>query len=192
MSALPLNKIIRFLLIAAGLIIVLSVLWNFVDSDYSTFLGKIASALAPAEYKVETHEGTIYFTRQYFIMDVGGKPTHVAVPKNYPSDASIVASAIQFGLLLTVALVAATPGLGWRRRILFSLIAASVTFTLQVLSVVVMAKTFNTIFFVIVSDVFPPLLWAFFFFRYWNRNSSAKEKQPVIAPVQPPKKHTGK
>jgi hypothetical protein len=192
MSALPLSKIIRFLLIAAGLIIVLSVLWNFVDSDYSNFLGKIASALAPAEYKVEQRGGTIYFTRQYFVMDVGGKPTHVSVPQNYPPDASIVASAIQFGLLLTVALVAATPGLTWRRRILFSLAAAAITFILQVLSVVIMAKTFNTIFFVIVSDVFPPLLWAFFFFRYWIRNPLNKEKAPVIVPVQPSKKHTGK
>jgi len=167
MSAPPLSKIIRFLLIAAGLIIVLSVLWTFVDSGYSAFLGKIASGLAPAEFKVDQREGTIYFTRQYFIMNVAGKPTHVPVPSNYPADASIVASAIQFGLLLSVALVAATPGLTWRRRILFSSLAAAITFGLQILSVVIMAKTFNAFLFVVVSDLFPPLLWAVFSFRYW-------------------------
>jgi hypothetical protein len=167
MSAPPLSKIIRFLLIAAGLIIVLSVIWNFVDSKYSDFMGKIASGLVSAEYKVEQKQGTIYFNRQYFVVDVQGKPTHVAVPKGYPPDASIVASAIQFGLLLTIALVAATPGLNWRRRLLFSIIAAAVTFILQLLSVVIMAKTFNSLLFVIVSDLFPPILWAIFSFKYW-------------------------
>jgi hypothetical protein len=167
MSVPPLSKILRFLLIAAGLIIVLSVLWNFVDSAYSEFLGKIAGNLVADEYKVEQREGTIYFTRQYFIVDNGGMPTKVAVPPNYPYQDSIVAAAIQFGLLLTIALVAATPGLGWRRRITFCALAVVATFALQVLSVVIMAKTFNSLLFIIVSDVFPPLLWAGFSFRYW-------------------------
>jgi hypothetical protein len=182
MSAPPLSRIIRFLLIAAGLIIVLSVLWTLVDSGYSAFLGKIASSAVPAEFKVDQREGTIYFTRQYFIVNEGGKPTQVAVPDNYPADVSLVASAIQFGLLLTVALVAATPGLGWRRRFLFSGLAAAVTFTLQVLSVFVMAKTFNSVFFVVVSDLFPPLLWAVFSFRYWfvsHTNSLPAKKHPA-------------
>jgi hypothetical protein len=167
MSATPLSKIIRFLLITAGLIVVLSVLWTFVDSAYSDFLGNIAAKLVPGEFKVEQREGTIFFTRQYFMMDVGGKPTPVSVPANYPAENAIVASAIQFGLLLTVALVAATPGLSWRRRFLFCGIAALATFMLQVLSVIIMAKTFNSLFFVIVSDVFPPIIWAFYSLRYW-------------------------
>jgi hypothetical protein len=167
MSVPPLSKILRFLLVAAGLIIVLSVLWNFVDSAYSDFLGKIASSQVSDEYKVEQREGTIYFTRQYFIVDVGGVPTKVATPSNYPYQDTIVAAAIQFGLLLTIALVAATPGISWRRRILFSGLTAAATFVLQILSVVIMAKTFNSLLFVIVSDVFPPLLWAFYSFRYW-------------------------
>lgn len=184
MSAPPLSKIIRFLLIAAGLIIALSVLWNFVDSGYSTFLGKIASGLAPAEFKVDQKQGTIYFTRQYFIVNVQGQPTHVAVPQNYPPDADIVASAIQFGLLLTVALVAATPGLSWRRRVLFTLAAAGVTFLLQILSVVIMALTFNSILFVVVSDLFPPLLWAVFSFRYWFPKTGP-QLQPSAGPRKP-------
>jgi hypothetical protein len=184
MSVPPLSKIIRFLLIAAGLIIVLSALWTFVDSGYSAFLGKIASNLAPAEFKVDQRGGTIYFTRQYFIINVGGKPTQVAVPANYPPQASIVASAIQFGLLLTIALVAATPGLAWRRRFLFSAIAAAVTFLLQVLSVMVMAKTLNSLFFVVVSDLFPALLWAIFSFRYWFFPQNAVQTSPdAVQPV---------
>jgi hypothetical protein len=167
MSAPPLSKIIRFLLITAGLIIVLSVVWTFIDSAYSGFLGNIAASLAPPDFKVEQREGAIYFTRQYIIIDVGGKPAQAPLPPNYPAQDTIMASAIQFGLLLTIALVAATPGLSWRRRIAFSGLAAVVTFTLQVLSVIIMAKTFNSLFFVIVSDLFPPLLWALFSFRYW-------------------------
>jgi hypothetical protein len=167
MSTFPLSKIIRFLLITAGLIIILSVLWTFIDSAYSEFLGKIASGMVSPDFKVEQREGAIYFIQKYIIMDVGGKPTQVALPENYPAQDMIVASAIQFGLLLTIALVAATPGLSWRRRFLFSGIAALVTFALQVLSVIIMAKTFNSLFFVIVSDLFPPIIWAFYSFKYW-------------------------
>jgi hypothetical protein len=171
------------LLIAAALIIVLSVLWNFVDSGYSSFLGKIASGLAPAEFKVDQKEGTISFTRQYFIMDVQGKPTQVPVPRNYPAEANIVASAIQFGLLLTVALVAATPGLAWKRRLLFTLAAAALTFLLQVLSVVIMALTLNSLLFVIVSDLFPPLLWALFSFKYWIKPPPPVQALPDSSPA---------
>lgn len=183
MSAPPLSKIVRFMLIAAGLIIVLSALWNFVDSGYSEFLGKIASSFVRPEFKVEQSGGTIYFTRQYFIFNVEGKATQVPVPENYPPGASIVASAIQFGLLLTVALVAATPGLSWRRRFLFSAIAVVVTFILQILSVIVMAKTLNSLFFVIVSDVFPPLLWAVFSIRYFFIPQASVQPQSGSHPV---------
>jgi hypothetical protein len=181
MSAPPLSKIIRFLLIAAGLIIILSVAWNFIDEGYTTFLGNIASKLVPADYKVEQREGTLYFTRQYFVVDVGGKPTQVSVPANYPPDYYLVASAIQFGLLLAIALVAATPGITWTRRILYSMVTALVTFTLQVLSIVIMGLTFNSVLFLIVSDLFPPLLWAIFSFRYWlfpNKSVAVRHPGP--------------
>lgn len=160
MSAPPLSKIIRFLLIAAGLIIVLSVLWTFVDAAYSNFLTWIAKSVVSQGVIVKQSAGTIDFIHRvpYTIQGIRG---FLEVTD------SINASAIQFGLLLTIALVAATPGLSWRRRFLFSAIAAAVTFILQVLSVVIMAKTFNSLFFVIVSDLFPPLLWAVFSFRYW-------------------------
>ena len=167
MSAPPLSKLIRFLLLAAGLIILLSVLWSFIDSAYSNFLGQIAQGLVSGEFKVEQTGGTIYFTRQYWVVNVGGSSTRLLVPENYPPDAWIVTSAIQFGILLTIALVAATPGLTLRRRFLFTAIAATATFALQIIAVVVMTKTFSSIFFVVVSDLFPPLLWALFSFRYW-------------------------
>lgn len=152
MSAQPLSKLIRFLLVAAGLIIVLSVVWSFVDSAYSNFLTDVARNVVSKGVLLEQREGTIYFSRVFLNVKVTDW---------------IDASAIQFGLLLTVALVAATPGLALRRRFLYTGIAAALTFALQILAVVVMAKTFSSIFFVIVSDVFPPLLWAMFSLRYW-------------------------
>jgi hypothetical protein len=182
MSAPPLSKLIRFLLIAAGLIIIFSVAWSFVDAGYSNFLGQIAGSLVSDEFKVEQTSGTIYFTRLYFPINIGGTITKLAVPSNYPPDAWIDASAIQFGLLLTIALMAATPGLKLRRRFILCAIAAAITFILQVLSVVIMAKTLNSLLFVIVSDVFPPILWAAFSFKYWFAG-------PVSAPcaqVEPP------
>jgi hypothetical protein len=100
-----------------------------------------------------------------------------------------VASAIQFGLLLTIALVAATPGLSWKRRLLFSVIAAAVTFLLQILSVVITSLTFNTLLFVVVSDLFPPLLWAFFSFRYWFKPQPALQTPPGTSQPLPKKSH---
>jgi hypothetical protein len=174
MSAPPLSKIIRFLLIVAGLIIVLSVIWSFVDAAYSTLLSNIAKGLVSEGVRVEEGVGTIYFYRILHIM--GGYQ-----PEEYWIDAS----AIQFGLLLTVSLVAATPGLRWKKRLLYTLMAAIITLALQILSVVIMARTFSRIFFIIVSDLFPPILWVIFSYRYWF-------SRPVAAQPQkegPAKKH---
>jgi hypothetical protein len=156
MSVPPLSKLIRFLLVAAGLIIIFSVAWTFVESYYSDFLTWVARNNVSAQTLVEQRGGTINFVHVIF-SDKGWMPV-----KDY-----LESSAIQFGLLLAVALVAATPGIKLWQRFLFSLIAVAITFILQVLSIIIMAKTYNSLLFVIVSDVIPPILWAFFSFRYW-------------------------
>jgi hypothetical protein len=155
MSVPPLSRIVRFLLIAAGLIIVLSVVWSFIDSTYSNFLSWIARSVVSEGVTVQEKAGSIYFIHS--IRYMGG---------SLQVEDWIDAAAIQFGLLLTVALMAATPGLTLKRRGAFTGIAVAVTFVLQVLSVIVMAKTYNSLFFVIVSDVFPLVLWAVFSLRY--------------------------
>jgi hypothetical protein len=176
MSAPPLFKVIRFLLIAAGLIIVLSVIWSFIDSAYSDFLTKIATNTTSQGVTVQQRSGTITFIHREPYK--GG----------YLNERDwIDASAIQFGLLLTIALVAATPGLKIRQRILFSLAAAAITLVLQIFSVMIMARTFNSLFFVIVSDVVPPILWAVFSFKYWvTRPATAQNPPPK--PLAPAKK----
>ncbi len=177
MSAPPLSKILRFLLIAAGLIIVFSVVWTFIDSYYSEFLAWVARSNVSAQTLVDHRDGTIHFAHVMF-MDGAMKR----------DDYTLEASAIQFGLLLAVALVAATPGLKIWQRFLFSLIAVAVTFILQVLSIIIMARTFNSLLFVIVSDVVPPILWAVFSFRYWF----GKPLPATAEMVEPPKIQTKK
>jgi hypothetical protein len=177
MSVPPLSKLVRFLLIAAGLIIVFSVAWSFVDSAYSHFLSHIAGGLVSRGVTIQEYNGTITFLHREPYL--GGY---------FDEKDWIDASAIQFGLLLAIALVAATPGLKIQRRILFSLIAAAITFVLQIISVAIMARTFNSLFFVIVSDVFPPVLWAVFSFKYWFAVPAAAQNPPPVAPPQPQKK----
>jgi hypothetical protein len=155
MSAPPLSRVIRFLLIAAGLIIVLSVVWSFIDTAYSSFLSWIARGVVSEGVTVQERGGAIVFIHS--IKYMGG---------SLRMEDGIEAPAIQFGLLLTVALMAATPGLAVKRRFIFTGIAVVTTFVLQVLSVIVMAKTFNPFFFVIVSDLFPLVLWALFALKY--------------------------
>jgi hypothetical protein len=159
MSAPPLSKVLRFILIAAGIIIVLSVIWSFIDSAYSDFLATIARKVI---YKatVEQREGSLYFS--HYTRYMGGW---------LQINDTIHVSTIQFGLILTIALVAATPGLNLKRRFLYTGVAAMATFVLQIFSIIVMAKTFNSLFFLIVSDLFPPLLWAAFSLRYWLKKA---------------------
>lgn len=155
MRAPPLSRLIRFLLIAGGLIIVLSVLWSFVGSGYSDFLANLARGVVSAGVKVEQDAGTIYFNHSISYM--GG---------SLEVQDWVDTTAIQFGLILTIALVAATPGLGLKTRLAYTAIAAAACFVLQIIAVAVMAKTFNSLFFVVVSDLFPLLLWAVFSLRY--------------------------
>ncbi|MBN1188337.1 MAG: hypothetical protein JXA46_01155 [Dehalococcoidales bacterium] len=164
MSVPPLNKLLRFILIAAGLIIVFSVVWTFIDSYYSNFLAWVARNNISQQTLVEQTGGTIHFVHIEF-SNGGWKPVKD----------SLEASAIQFGLLLAVALVAATPGIKIRQRILFSLMAVAITFILQVLSIIIMARTYNNMFFIIVSDVIPPVLWALFSFKYWFGQSPVSQ-----------------
>jgi hypothetical protein len=184
MSTPPLSKLLRFLLIAAGIIILLSVIWSFIDSSYSNFLSWIAGGVVAKGVIVKQSDGTIAFVHHipYTIEGIRG---------SLEVTDSIVASAIQFGLLLTIALVAATPGLGLKRRFLFTGMAVVVAFILQILAVIVMAKTFNSLFFVIVSDLFPPLLWAAFSLRYWfpkSASSQALQGQSSSSSPRKPKK----
>ncbi len=181
MSAPPLSRVIRFLLIAAGLIIVLSVIWSFVDTTYSNFLSSIARGVVSQGVSVEQRQESIIFHRVVMRpVQIENKTIHVPIQVTDGIDAA----AIQFGLLLAVALMAATPGLTLKRRFSFTGIALAVTFVLQVLSVIVMAKTFNSLFFVIVSDLFPVVLWAVFALKYLfapsrPRPTGAGTKEPL-------------
>lgn len=160
MSALPSPRLLRFLLTTAGFVVLLSILWSFVDSGYSSILADVASSVAAKETTVEYEEGTISF------LHIERKRIDGLYLQRPVTD-SVDASAIQFGLILVVALVAATPGLRLRWRFLFIGIAAVLTFALQVVAIIVMARTFHTLFLVIGADLFPALIWALFSLRYW-------------------------
>jgi len=164
MSALPLSKILRFLLIAAGLIILLSVVWSFVDNAYCGFLTGIARGSVSEGVTVEQRGSSIYFTHlEYKTVKIGEK----SIVMSSEVKDWIDAVSIQFGMILVIALVAATPGMTLRRRVLYTLTGAVVAFVLQLISTVVMARTFSTVLFVIGSDLFPVLLWAIFCLKYW-------------------------
>jgi hypothetical protein len=166
MHAPPLSRLIRFLFIAAGLIIVLSVLWHFVGAGYSDFLANLARGVVSAGVTVEQSGGTITFSHSIPLM--GGY---------LPVTDWVDTAAIQFGLILTISLVAATPGMGWQRRLAYLVSAAVISFVLQVISVLVMAKTFNSLFFVVVSDLFPLLLWALFALRYLFQQPPSQKRE---------------
>jgi hypothetical protein len=166
MSAPPLAKLIRFILITVGLIILLSVLWSFVDQSYSDFLTSVAKSAVSKSATVEGKAGTIYFLHS--IPYLGG---------SLQVTDWIDISAVEFGLVLVVALVAATPGLRLAQRFLYSGVAAVTVFVLHILAVVIMARTFSSIFFITVSDLVPPLLWALFSFRYWFPRKAPSESQ---------------
>ena len=179
MSKITLSKFIRFLAIAGGLIIALSFAWTLVESYYNDLMVKVADFSASPDVIVEAAKGTISFDH---IIPYRGGSLQVTD--------WIDVSAIQFGLILAVALVAATPGLSFKKRILYSIIALLLTFFLQFVAVIVAARTFSSILFVVVSDLLPPLIWAVFSFKYWfgkqktsNASTESHKQHPVKQPA---------
>ena len=85
-------------------------------------------------------------------------------------------SALHYGMLLVISLIAATPALGWRRRLMFIAIAILIMFLLHLSTILIIAKVSIsgvnplptiTLFITLGTALFPTLVWGILCYKYW-------------------------
>ncbi len=159
------GRLLPFIGKAIVFLIALSVVWYFIAPAYNSLLAVSVERLIPAPAALTVQQGTIYIHPQGDAESVGG----------------IYASALHYGLLLVVALIAATPGLKLVRRLKFFGIAVITLYIIHVVTIVPFARaalssqTPSTsqdplliLLAVIGSDLFPVLIWALVSYKYFR------------------------
>jgi hypothetical protein len=157
---------------------VLSVVWNFlIAAQYNRALATVADGLSSA--KIVTAESFDKSTReQYGIRENTIWVTTVSQPGVLKLQNSLEGSAVTYGMPLVLSLIAATPGLTWRRRLKFILIALLLMFALHVIAILIFARTVLSganipqspsinLFLVVGVGLFPALIWVALSLRYW-------------------------
>ena len=146
--------------------VAICVVWYFVAPTYNSLLAGAANQLAPAQTSISSQDNTIYISPQastgsVWMYGINGLD-------------------LQYGLLLIVALIAATPGLRLTQRLKFIPIAFVMMFIIHVVSVLVFANAANSstpalvenntlviLFCIMGCDLFPVLVWAALSFKYF-------------------------
>jgi hypothetical protein len=182
---LPVSPRTKLVLIFAGktlgFLIVLSLLWHFVfAAPYDRALVAITDSLSSAEIVLGEDLGGE--TREAFLAESGVylKDDFICLttlqPWGYDLYGWIEAPALAYGMLLVISLIAATPGLVWRRRLKFIGLALVIMFTLHLVTILIFARMslsgvnpypFSTLFISIGTALFPALIWGALCYRYW-------------------------
>lgn len=160
------GKLLPFLGIAIGFIIVISIIWHFIAPVYNHLLVGVADRLTLTQV-VLGEDNNIYLT---------------TLSRGVPFTAWIHSSYLHYGLILVIALIAATPGLKLSQRFSSILVALIVLFVIHIVTILIMAKLMQStggavpllyrnpaiIFLLpIGGSLFPLLVWAGLSFRYW-------------------------
>ena len=146
--------------------IAISVVWHFVAPTYNSLLAGAANLLAPAQTVISSEHNTIYISP--------------GLGSSWAWMYGINGLDLQYGLLLIVALIVATPGLRLTQRLKFIPIAFVIMFIIHVVSVLVFANAANSstptyvenntlviLFCIMGCDLFPVLVWAALSFKYF-------------------------
>jgi hypothetical protein len=175
----------KLVLVFAGktlaFLIVLSLLWHFaIAAPYNRALVAITNSLSRADIVLGQDIGEE--TRQEFLSEFGVylKDDYICVttlqPWGYDLYGWIEAPSLQYGMLLVISLIAATPGLVWQRRLKFIGLALVIMFALHLVTILIFARIslsgvnpypFTTLFISIGTALFPALIWGALCYRYW-------------------------
>jgi len=164
-----------------GFLIVLSLLWHFViAAPYNRALVAITDGLSGAE--IMLGEDFEEETKQEFLSEFGVylKDDFICVttlqPWGYDLHGWIEASSLAYGTLLVISLIAATPGLVWRRRLKFIGLALVIMFAVHLITILLFARVtlagvnpypFTTLFITLGTALFPALIWGALCYKYW-------------------------
>jgi hypothetical protein len=143
-------------------LIAIAIVWHFISPAYNDLLAATANLIHPAHTKIVSYGQDII--RVYL---AGSSRAY-----------EIYGLDLQYGLLIVLALIAATPGLRLMKRLKFALIALVIMFVIHVASILVFAKVAYSsssatissnpyvVFFCIIGpDLFPALVWMSLAFR---------------------------
>jgi len=169
------SSLLFFIGKAVLFLIAIAIVWHFISPAYNDLLAGTANLLHPAHTKIVSY---------------GQDTIRVTFP---PSSHAyeIYGLDLQYGLLIVLALIAATPGLRLMKRFKFVLIAFIIMFLIHVVSILVFAKvaysakssTINSnpyvVFFCIIGpDLFPALVWMALAFRQFFPKLENDEAKP--------------
>ena len=159
------SRLIRFTAITIAFFSVISVAWYFVAPSYTALLSGAADMFAPARTGIDSIDNTIYITP-----DAGSMSEWMY---------GINALDLQYGLLVTVALIAATPGISLLRRAGYIAVTCLLIFLINIISVIVFAHAANSgdpgtvsekplvvLFCIVGCDLFPVIIWGIISFRH--------------------------
>jgi hypothetical protein len=162
-----------------GLLIAISVLWSFlIAMPYNRALVAVSDRLSSGTI-ILGQDATEDFRQLFFsIYGVSLEDDYlcVATPNEDWVPFFMPLSALHYGMLLVIALIAATPALGWRRRLTFIPIAILIMFLLHVSTILIIAKVslsgvnplpVITVFITVGAALFPALVWGVLCYKYW-------------------------
>ena len=174
------SRLLGFIGKTVAFFIIISVLWYFVAPTYNRLLAGAANQFAPAQTMISSAEhNTIYVFPE--------------IGSGRPGAYAIEALDLQYGLLLVVALIAATPGLRLTQRFKFIPIAFVIMFIIHVASILIFAyaaqsgtpasiskNPFVILFSILGTGLFPVLVWGALSFRYFLPKPDEKPLVPKM------------
>jgi hypothetical protein len=156
------SSLLFFIGKAVLFLIAIAIVWHFISPSYNDILAATANLIHPAHTKI------VSYGQDLLRVYLAGSSRAYEI---YGLD-------LQYGLLIVLALIAATPGFRLIKRLKFVLIAFVVMFLIHVASVWVFAKVASSsssatigsnpyvVFFCIIGpDLFPALVWMALAFR---------------------------
>ena len=157
-------------------LIAISIVWHFISPAYNDLLAGTANLFHPTHTK---------------IISYGQDTLRVYLSGSFKAIYEIYGLDLQYGLLIVLALIAATPGLRLMKRFKFILIAFIIMFLIHVASMLVFAKVASSakpttissnpfvVFFCIIGpDLFPALVWMAMAFRQFFPKPESNDAKP--------------
>jgi hypothetical protein len=158
------SRLLPFIGKAIVVVIVASIPWYFMAPFYNRLLAIVAEWLISSQLTLLAQQDTILIYSETSTEPIAG----------------IYASAIHYGLLLVISLIAVTPGIRLVRRLRFIGITIIIMLAIHIISVVLFANAAASgnaismrqdpliIFFTILGcDLFPALIWGIIAFKYY-------------------------
>lgn len=172
----PRSRLLRFIGESVAVLVIVSVVWYFVDPPYSRLLVEITDRLSTLRIALGDGTSVIYI---YFDTPLG------------EGSIGIKGAGFHFGLILLPVLIAVTPGLKLLRRLKFIAIALGVMFAIHIITILIFALIIGTsadpaqfgtnpwvIFLVTIgTQLFPALIWVILCFKYWFPQVEAAGKK---------------